>query len=51
MAAGLLDVLWNVPSFERLVVQWGLADDDAVSAIAWAISLVVAAIRAGNPPG
>jgi AcrR family transcriptional regulator len=51
MAAGLLDVLWNVPSFERLVVQWGLAADDATGAIAWAISLVVAAIRGGNPPG
>jgi AcrR family transcriptional regulator len=50
MAAGLLDVLWNVPSFERLVVQWGLAADDATGAIAWAISLLVAAIRAGNPP-
>ena len=22
-AAGLLDVLWSVPSFERLVTQWG----------------------------
>ena len=29
MAAALLDVLWNVPSFERLVIQWGLAADDA----------------------
>lgn len=50
MAAGLLDVLWNVPSFERLVVQWGLAADDANGAIGWAIDLVVSAIRAGNPP-
>ena len=51
MAAALLDVLWNVPSFERLVLQWGLAADDATHAITWAIELVVAAIRAGNPPG
>ena len=49
MAAGLLDVLWNVPSFERLVAQWGLGTDDATDTITWAIDLVVAAIRAGNP--
>jgi len=50
MAAGLLDLLWNVPSFERLVVQWGLSADDATGAIAWAIGLLVAAIRAGTSP-
>ncbi len=50
MAAGLLDVLWHVPSFERLVVQWGLTADDATSAITWAIGLLVGAIRAGAPP-
>ena len=49
MAAGLLDVLWNVPSFERLVVQWGLDAEDATRAIAWAIGLVVDALRAGGP--
>ena len=51
MAAGLLDVLWNVPSFERLVVHWGLGADDATDAIAWAIGLVVGTFRAGNAPG
>lgn len=49
-AAGVLDVLWNVSSFERLVVHWGLAADDATGAIAWAIGLVVDAIRDGSPP-
>jgi AcrR family transcriptional regulator len=49
MAAGLLDVLWNVPSFERLVVQWGLDPEDATRAIEWAIGLVVGALRAGGP--
>jgi AcrR family transcriptional regulator len=49
MAAGLLDVLWNVPSFERLVVQWGLDAEDATRAIEWAIGLVVGALRAGRP--
>jgi AcrR family transcriptional regulator len=51
MAAALLDVLWNLPSFERLVAHWGLAPDDATRAITWAIDLVVGAIRAGSAPG
>jgi AcrR family transcriptional regulator len=52
MAAGLLDVLWNVPSFERLVVQWGLDPEDATDAIAWAIRILVGVVRAGGPaPG
>jgi AcrR family transcriptional regulator len=50
MAAGLLDVLWSVPSFERLVVQWGLAADDATRVITWALDLVAGAIRAGISP-
>jgi len=49
-AAGLLDVLWSVPSFERLVTQWGLGTEDATDTITWALELVVAAIRAGQPP-
>jgi AcrR family transcriptional regulator len=49
-AAGLLDVLWSVPSFERLVTQWGLGSEDATDAITWALDLVVAAIRAERPP-
>jgi AcrR family transcriptional regulator len=49
-AAGLLDVLWSVPSFERLVTQWGLGSEDATDAITWALDLVVAAIHAERPP-
>ena len=51
MAAGLLDVLWNVPSFERLVAQWGLPADDATRAVTWAIDVIVRAIRTGDAPG
>jgi hypothetical protein len=50
MAAGLLDVLWNLPSFERLVVHWGLDPDDATGAITWAIGILVDAIRRGPSP-
>ena len=50
MATGLLDVLWSVPSFERLVVQWGLSPDDATRVITWALELVAGAIRASVSP-
>lgn len=50
MVAGLLDVLWNVPSFERLVVNWGLPADDATRTLTWAMELVVGAIRSAAPP-
>jgi AcrR family transcriptional regulator len=48
--AAVLDVVWNVASFERLVVQWGLDADEATSAITWTLRLVVDAIREGRPP-
>jgi AcrR family transcriptional regulator len=51
MAAGLLDVLWNVPAFERLVAQWGLPADDAMASVTWAIDVIVGAIRSGDAPG
>jgi AcrR family transcriptional regulator len=48
--AGVLDVLWSVPSFERLVAQWRLDPDRATAAIGWVIGLVVDAVRSGKPP-
>lgn len=49
-AAGLLDVLWNLPSYERLVGAWGLSDDDATAALTWLLDKVVATIAADDPP-
>jgi len=49
-AAGLLDVLWNVPSYERLVGVWGIGGSEATEAIGWLMAKVVAAIEEGNPP-
>jgi AcrR family transcriptional regulator len=49
-AAGLLDVLWNVPSYERLVGSWALSDDDATAAVTWLLDKVIATITAGDPP-
>jgi AcrR family transcriptional regulator len=49
-AAGLLDVLWNLPSYERLAGSWELPDEDATAAIGWLIDKVITAIEADEPP-
>jgi AcrR family transcriptional regulator len=51
MAAGILDVLWSVMSYERLVTAWELPPAQAAGAITWVIGLVEAAIREGPRPG
>jgi AcrR family transcriptional regulator len=48
--AGLLDVLWSVASYERLVSDWELDDAQAIRALTWAISLVQDAVRNGGSP-
>jgi hypothetical protein len=49
-AAAALDVLWHLPSYERLVSAWRLDDARATGTIAWLIGLVQAAIDADQPP-
>jgi len=39
-AAAVLDVLWSVVSYERLVVDWELDPTDAIRALTWAIRLL-----------
>ena len=50
IAAAMLDVLWSVTSYERLVVDWDLDPKDAINGATWVISLVEDAIRAGRRP-
>jgi AcrR family transcriptional regulator len=50
-AAALLDVLWNVASYERLVTEWALDHAQAIETVSWAIKLVTDAIRDGQRPG
>jgi AcrR family transcriptional regulator len=50
-AAGLVDVLWSVVSYERLVVEWGLDAEQAAQAVGWLVDLLEQAIRDGNGPG
>jgi hypothetical protein len=50
LAASMLDVLWGVVSYERLVVDWDLDPKDAIRGIRWVIGLVEDAIRDGRGP-
>jgi len=50
IAAGMLDVLWSVASYERLVADWGIEPDDAIRGVTWVIGLVEDAIRDGRGP-
>ena len=50
IAAAMLDVLWSVASYERLVVDWDLDPQDAIKGATWVIGLVEDAIRDGRRP-
>lgn len=50
MAAGMLDVLWSVASYERLVRDWQLEPEQAIAAINWVIQMVESAVRNGQAP-
>ncbi|RDH74873.1 TetR/AcrR family transcriptional regulator [Mycolicibacterium moriokaense] len=50
VAAGLLDILWNLPSYERLVGSWGLDGSTATDAVTWLMAKVIDAVECGDPP-
>jgi AcrR family transcriptional regulator len=50
VTAGLLDVLWNLPTYERLVGAWGLEPRDATHAVEWLMTLVTRTITDDRPP-
>ena len=50
MAAALLDALWSVPTYERLVAVWGLDTERATEAVTGLIHLLVRAIHDGRRP-
>ena len=49
-AAAALDVLWHVPSYQRLTTAWNLSSQDAGEVIDWVVGLIVEAIRQDRPP-
>jgi len=46
VAAAVLDVLWSVASYERMVVDWQMDPVEATRGIGWVIGLVRQAIVA-----
>jgi AcrR family transcriptional regulator len=48
--AGLLDVLWSPPTYERLGGAWSLDKGEAVEAVQWLIAKVIAAVENNEPP-
>jgi AcrR family transcriptional regulator len=50
MAAAVLDVLWSVASYERMVVDWQMDPGEATRGIGWVIGLIRQAIAA-SPGG
>ena len=50
LAAAMLDVLWGVASYERLVADWGLDPKDAIRGVTWVIGLIEDAIQRGRRP-
>lgn len=51
IVAAVLDILWTVPTYERLRTVWDLAPDQAARAAAWFAGLVEQAIRDDRRPG
>ena len=49
IAAAMLDVLWSVASYERLVVDWDLDPKEAIKGATWVIGLVEDAIHGSDP--
>ena len=50
LAAAMLDVLWGLASYERLVAEWGLDPKEAIRGVTWVIGLIEDAIRHGRRP-
>jgi AcrR family transcriptional regulator len=46
--AALLDVVWSMPAYERLVGAWDFDGDDATDAITWLMSLLTRVIDEGR---
>lgn len=50
LAAAMLDVLWSITSYERLVADWKLDPGEAIRGVTWVMGLVEEAIRRGRRP-
>jgi hypothetical protein len=51
LVAALIDVLWGLPTFRRLIDDWGLDVGEAARSVGWLLDLLSEAVRTGNGPG
>ncbi|HVW80267.1 MAG TPA: TetR/AcrR family transcriptional regulator [Mycobacteriales bacterium] len=51
LVAALVDVLWGVPTYNRLTGDWDLDADAAARGVGWLVRLLVDAVAAGRGPG
>lgn len=51
VAASVLDMVWNPPTYERLITVWGFDSQRAIGALTWLIGLVEQAVRDNQRPG
>lgn len=49
--AAIIDVLWGVPTYRRLVDGWHLDEQEATRAVTSLLQLLLTDIRAGHGPG
>ncbi len=50
MTAAMLDMLWDIPPYQRLMSVWGFDNDTATHSVTWLIGLVQQAIASNNKP-
>jgi AcrR family transcriptional regulator len=50
LAAAMLDALWSITSYERLVADWQLDPKEAIRGVTWVMGLIQEAIRRGRRP-
>ncbi len=51
LAAAMVDVLWSVATYERLVVNWHADVGQAIEGVSWVIGLIEQAVSDGQGPG
>jgi AcrR family transcriptional regulator len=50
LAAAMLDVLWSLASYERIVRDWNLDSEEAIRGMTWVIDLLANAVRERDRP-
>lgn len=50
VAAAMLDLMWAVGSYERVVRDWNLDPEDAIRGMAWIVGLIEDALQNGPRP-